>query len=144
MAAKPAAPTTAPAASGQKTVIKFATMTAQTFPYAELNAPHTEIIRHLPGPSGTLRDGRGAIGDRIVFDLRPFIGTIGTAAEWEIESTVAGQGPWGGNLDVRDFKAGSRLQLPVLHEGRCCSWATSTRPRAIPSSTPRPTRPEPR
>ncbi len=90
---------------------------ADSTAWAELNPPHTEIIRHVPGPSGTLRDGKGVVNDKFTFDLQPFIGTLGTAAEWEIESTVAGQGQWGGNLDVRDFKPGSKIRLPVFHSG---------------------------
>jgi amidase len=47
----------------------------------------------------------------------PFIGTLGVAPEREVETSVLGQGSWGGNMDVRDVCAGSRVLLPCYHEG---------------------------
>ena len=69
------------------------------------------------GPSGTTRDGKGVFSDKITWDLQPFIGTIAVAPEREVESTTIGQGPFGGNLDVRDMKEGTRCYINCYHEG---------------------------
>jgi acetamidase/formamidase len=45
------------------------------------------------------------------------IGTIGTAPDREVETSAVGQGPWGGNLDVRDMKEGTRAYLNCYHDG---------------------------
>ena len=45
------------------------------------------------------------------------IGTLGTAPDREVETSAVGQGPWGGNLDVRDVKEGTRVYLNVYHDG---------------------------
>ncbi len=47
----------------------------------------------------------------------PFIGTIAVAPEREVESSVLGQGSWGGNMDVRDICAGVRLLVPCYRKG---------------------------
>ena len=47
----------------------------------------------------------------------PFIGTIAVAPEREVESSVLGQGSWGGNMDVHDICAGVRLLVPSYHKG---------------------------
>lgn len=47
----------------------------------------------------------------------PFVGTIGVAPERETETSVLGQGSWGGNLDVCDICPGARLLLPCFHAG---------------------------
>jgi len=47
----------------------------------------------------------------------PFIGTIAVAPEREVETSVMGQGSWGGNLDVRDICPGTRVLIPCYHEG---------------------------
>ena len=75
------------------------------------------IIKHLPGPSGTTRDGKGVLNDKVTWDLQPMIGAIGVAHDREAETSAVGQGPWGGNLDVRDMKEGARFYLNCYHEG---------------------------
>jgi acetamidase/formamidase len=75
------------------------------------------IIKHLPGPSGTTRDGKGVFSDKITWDLAPMIGTIGVAPDREVETSAVGQGPWGGNLDIRDVKEGTKVLLNVYHPG---------------------------
>ncbi len=82
-----------------------------------LHGPFVHIIKHLPGPSGTTWDGKGVFNDKITWDLQPFIGTIGVAPEREVETSAVGQGPWGGNLDVRDMKEGSKCYLNCYHDG---------------------------
>jgi acetamidase/formamidase len=85
--------------------------------WEDLRGPATRIIKHLPGPSGTLSDGRGRFSPKVTWDLHPFIGTIGVAPEREVQATLTTQGPWGGNLDVRDICKGSKLLLPAFNEG---------------------------
>ena len=47
----------------------------------------------------------------------PFIGTIAVAPEREVETSIFGQGSWGGNLDVRDISPGTRVLIPCYHGG---------------------------
>lgn len=88
-----------------------------SYKWQSLRGPYVHIIKHLPGPSGTTRDGKGVFSDKISWDLQPFIGTIGVAPDREVETSAVGQGPWGGNLDVRDMKEGTRCYLNCYHEG---------------------------
>ena len=88
-----------------------------SYDWQDLRGPFVHIVRHLPGPSGTTRDGKGVFSDKITWDLQPMIGTIGVAPDREVETSAVGQGPWGGNLDVRDVKEGTRVYLNVYHEG---------------------------
>lgn len=78
---------------------------------------HTHIVNHKPGPSGTTRDGKAFYTERISWDLKPFVGTIGVAPEIEVEATTVGQGVWGGNWDCRDIKEKSLLYLNCFHSG---------------------------
>jgi amidase len=77
----------------------------------------TKIFPHTPGPSGTTRDGTLHFSERIAWPITPFIGTLGTTPQREVATSLDGQGPWGGNLDVRDFAPGHQIWLPVYHEG---------------------------
>ncbi len=77
----------------------------------------TKIFKHTPGPSGTTRDGTLHFSDRLSWPITPFIGTIGVAPEREVTTSLDGQGPWGGNLDIRDVAPGNRILLPVYHAG---------------------------
>jgi len=47
----------------------------------------------------------------------PFIGTIAVAPEREVETSIHGQGSWGGNMDVHDICPGTRLHMPCYHKG---------------------------
>lgn len=91
--------------------------------WPELVDPHSCTIKHLPGPSGTTADGTAVLYEdddrmrRVSWDLAPFVGTLATAPDREIESSLMGQGPFGGNLDCRDIKAGTKVHLPVYHDG---------------------------
>ena len=88
--------------------------------WAAIDEPFATIIQHVPGASGTLADGEAVmrVDDREVrWPLAPFIGTIATAPERGIETAVNGQGPWGGNIDVRHICAGNELQLNATHDG---------------------------
>ena len=88
-----------------------------SYRWQSLRGPFVKIIKHVPGPSGTTRDGKGVFSDKITWDLQPMIGTIGTAPDREVETSAVGQGPWGGNLDVRDMKEGTKCYLNCYHEG---------------------------
>ena len=86
--------------------------------WPELSGAYTtKILRHEVGPSGTMRDGTLLFNDRIRWPITPFVGTIGVAPDREVTTSAEGQGPWGGNLDIRDVAPGNRILLPVLHEG---------------------------
>lgn len=85
--------------------------------WPELTRPYTQILKHIPGPSGTAADGTVVLNKRHSWPIRAFIGTIATAPEWEAESSVAGQGPWGGNMDVRDISEGKILYLNCYNKG---------------------------
>ena len=85
--------------------------------WPELNEAFTKILKHTPGPSGTTRDGKGIFNDKITYDLKPFIGTIGLCPEFEVLSTMTGQFPCCGNWDCRDVKEGSTIFLNSYHDG---------------------------
>jgi acetamidase/formamidase len=77
----------------------------------------TKIFRHTPGASGTTRDGMLHFSDKITWPITPFVGTLGTSPEREVATSLDGQGPWGGNLDIRDIAPGNKIFLPIYHEG---------------------------
>jgi acetamidase/formamidase len=52
-----------------------------------------------------------------VVPLRPFCGVMGVAPAEEGESRTRAPGVFGGNMDVRELAAGSKLYLPVLNLG---------------------------
>jgi amidase len=87
--------------------------------YQEIDEPFSTVIRHEPGPSGTLADGEAVmnVGREVRWPLAPFIGTIVTAPERGSENTLVGQGPWGGNIDTRDIAAGHKIHLNASHAG---------------------------
>ncbi|HVR73966.1 MAG TPA: acetamidase/formamidase family protein [Planctomycetota bacterium] len=78
---------------------------------------YTHIFRHEPGPSGAFKDGVVHFNDRISWPVRPFIGTLATATEHDVPTSGFGQGPYGGNLDVRDFCPGNTVLLNVYQPG---------------------------
>lgn len=86
--------------------------------WPELSGEYTtKILRHTPGPSGTSRDGTVHFSDRISWPVTPFVGTLGVCPDREVVTSLDGQGPWGGNLDVRDVAVGNTVLLPVYHPG---------------------------
>jgi acetamidase/formamidase len=52
-----------------------------------------------------------------VVPLRPFLGVMGVARAGDGKFRTRPPGPFGGNLDVRELCAGSRLYLPVYNPG---------------------------
>ena len=88
-----------------------------SYKWRAFQEPFVHIVNHIPGPNGEYRTGKGVLNSRVSWDLAPMIGTIGTAPDREVESSAVGQGPWGGNIDVRDVKEGTKVYLNVYHEG---------------------------
>jgi len=76
-----------------------------------------QVIEHLPGPSGYTRDGKGVYSDKLTWDLQPFCGTLATAPEREVFTSLLGQGPFGGNIDCRDICAGHTIYLNSYNPG---------------------------
>jgi amidase len=85
--------------------------------WPEINKAFTKILKHIPGPSGTMRDGMGIFNENIIYDLKPFIGTIGVCPEFEILSTLTCQFTCCGNWDCRDIKENSKVFLNCYHDG---------------------------
>ena len=79
--------------------------------------PRVQVIEHLPGPSGKTRDGKGKYSDKLTWDLEPFCGTLATAPEREVFTSLLGQGPFGGNIDCRDVAPGHTILLNSYHDG---------------------------
>jgi len=52
-----------------------------------------------------------------IVPLRPFLGVMGVARAQDGSFRTRPPGPFGGNLDVRELCAGSRLYLPVYNPG---------------------------
>lgn len=65
--------------------------------------------------------GRGRIetsgGRHLGFELRPFLGLVGVTPGDPRPASSTPPGPHGGNLDIRHLGVGSRLLLPVQHDG---------------------------
>lgn len=85
--------------------------------WADCAGPHVQVIEHLPGPSGTTRDGKGRYSDKLTWDLQPFIGTLATCSEREVHTSLLGQGAFGGNIDCRDIRAGHTVYLNAYRDG---------------------------
>lgn len=69
----------------------------------------TQLVEHA--------EGDAILSDRLRWPLAPMIGTLAFAPEWEVHATSVGQGAWGGNLDVVDFRPGSVVTLNAYHDG---------------------------
>lgn len=90
---------------------------ADTAEWSDAVQPLTKIIKLVPGPSGTAADGFGDLGNGQVLPLAPMIGTIGVAPPEERVSSASRQGPWGGNLDCRDARAGATIYFNCYNDG---------------------------
>ena len=113
--------------------------------WPELSSQYsTKIFRHAPGPSGTTRDGTLHFSQRIQWPITPFVGTMGVAPDREVTTSGDGQGPWGGNLDIRDLAPlETRSICPSFIRGPAFTWAMSTPVKATLSSPGRPRKPMP-
>jgi amidase len=85
----------------------------QTPEWAALGAPATFMID---------QDGTTALitgdGASVRLPLDPFIGTLALAPPDGCDpSSGTSKGPWGGNLDVRDFRAGATVHLQASWDG---------------------------
>lgn len=87
--------------------------------FSTLDEDFSTVINHTPGLSGTFADGQAMmnVGREVRWPLAPFIGFLATAPARGIENTVMSQGPWGGNVDVREACAGNRIHLNAAHDG---------------------------
>lgn len=85
--------------------------------YRDCAEPYVKVIEHLPGPSGHTRDGFGKYSETLTWELQPFIGTLATAAEREVFTSVLGQGAFGGNIDCRDIRGGHTIFLNSYNRG---------------------------
>ncbi len=85
--------------------------------WRECAEPYVHVIEHLPGPSGHTRDGIARYSPTLSWDLQPFIGTLATASEREVFTSVLGQGAFGGNIDCRDICAGHTIYLNSYNRG---------------------------
>ncbi len=91
--------------------------------WKDLSAPTLTIGRHEKGQvildeAVTWENGEARshpLGLR--FPQSPFIGTIAVAPEREVATPGLGQGSWGGNMDVRDIRPGTRILVPCYHQG---------------------------
>jgi acetamidase/formamidase len=61
--------------------------------------------------------GRVAFLDGIALPFEPFPGTIGVAPAEPGEHSIVPPSRWGGNLDIKHLRTGTRLLLPVGVEG---------------------------
>jgi amidase len=57
------------------------------------------------------------ISERLRWPIWPMVGTLACAPEWEIHGSATSQGPWGGNVDVLDFRPGATVTLMAYHDG---------------------------
>jgi len=63
------------------------------------------------------RPDEAYISERLRWPVRPMIGTLACAPEWEVQASGASQGPWGGNLDVQEYCPGAVVTLMAYHDG---------------------------
>ena len=73
-------------------------------------------LRQIP-----IQNDRCIINDQISVPIDPMIGCIGVAPAEGSGSTVFPAYPWGGNMDLRELRAGATLYLPVQVEGALLS-----------------------
>jgi acetamidase/formamidase len=88
-----------------------------SFKWSQAAEPWTHILRHAPGPSGTMRDGKIKFNEKISWPVSPFIGTLAVAPEREVITSIYGQGIGGGNIDCRDVKPGNIFFVNSQNEG---------------------------
>ena len=81
------------------------------------SGPYAHIFKHVCGSDGTLKHGTVEFNQEIRWPLRPFIGTLATATEHDVPTSGFGQGPYGGNLDVREYGPGSTVWLNCYQSG---------------------------
>ena len=83
--------------------------------------PGLGLLKHLfPNPDFFVwelhQDTTSSLAPAIV-PLRPFCGVMGVAPEEDGEYRTRPPGRFGGNMDVRELRAGAKLYLPVFNSG---------------------------
>jgi amidase len=68
-----------------------------------------------------IKDGHAWFGGRIPIPLAPNLGTVSTMPVEGYKPAYAG--PYGGDFDQKDVRAGSRIHLPVMVEGALVFFA---------------------
>ena len=68
-----------------------------------------------------VKDGRAWFGGRIPIPLNPNLGTVSTMPTEGYKPAYAG--PYGGDFDQKDARAGSRIHLPVMVDGALLFFA---------------------
>jgi amidase len=95
---------------------------AKPLKYRECDGPYTTLVHQVETNTREHGPGLAVLNDSLSWSLDPHIGTIGVAPLRPVAAgadTSLGQGRWGGNLDVRDARAGSSILLPVEVAGAC-------------------------
>jgi len=64
-----------------------------------------------------IENGRVAFLDDVVLPFEPFPGTIGVAPAEPGEHSIVPPSRWGGNMDIKHLRVGTRLLLPVGVDG---------------------------
>jgi acetamidase/formamidase len=72
-----------------------------------------EYWLHVVGHEGD----EAVVSERLRWPASPMIGTLACAPEWEVHAAGSAQGPFGGNLDVQDFRPGATVLLNAYHDG---------------------------
>jgi amidase len=85
--------------------------------WGHVDEPGVQFLEHQVGPSGTMHDGIVRLRSGVEWPAAPFIGTIAVAPERDVVSTVLGQGAFGGNIDCRHVRQGSRIYISAQAEG---------------------------
>lgn len=68
-----------------------------------------------------VKDGKAWFGGRIPLPLNPNLGTVSTMPTEGYKPSYAG--PYGGDFDQKDVRAGSRVHLPVMVDGALLFFA---------------------
>jgi amidase len=82
------------------------------------------LRREYPEPhalSCPVRDGRAWFAGRVPIPLNPNLGTVSTMPPEGYKPSYAG--PYGGDFDQKDVRAGSRIHLPVMVPGALVFFA---------------------
>lgn len=84
--------------------------------WEECDEMYTGIIENVEG-KGTWKYGQHTY----TWDLKPFLGTIATAPQWEVLSAAmtnfGSVAACGGNIDCRDVREGTKVYLQSLNKG---------------------------
>ena len=88
---------------------------------ASASWPTSSRSRGCASPASTPRAGVVRFGDGITLPWAPFPGTIGVAPDEPGPHSIVPPSRFGGNMDIRHLRAGTKLLLPVGVEGALLS-----------------------